>query len=209
MTQYDSGIFNCKSLQAAKEIILTAENGVPTEKRWAEETAWLLQLLCRHFTKPKGLVLDFGCGVGRMSNPLVALGHSVVGVDASENMRRFANEEVMGEAFTAISPAMLDQLLDAGLQFDLALSVWVLQHCYDLIGDAGKIIRALKPGGGLFIVDMNHRAVPTNAGWVNDGKNVFSHLSQELELVAKYRFDLAGAPANLRQHAWIGYFTKP
>ena len=209
MAQYKPQVFDCQSLQAAKEIILTPENGVTTEKRWTEETRWLMQILGRHVTKSKGLVLDFGCGVGRMSKPLIEEGHCVVGVDASATMRGFANQEAMGEQFAAISPAMLEQLISGGVQFDLALSVWVLQHCFDLAEDAGKIIRALKSGGGWLVVDMNHRAVPTDEGWVHDGNDVFAYLSQSLTLVAKYRFDLAGAPANLRENAWIGYFTKP
>lgn len=209
MAQYKPQVFDCQSLQAAKEIILTPENGVSTEKRWEEETQWLVQLLSRHFMKSKGLILDFGCGVGRMSKPLAELGHCVVGVDVSEDMRTFANQEALGANFAAVSPVMLEQLVRGGVQFDLALSVWVLQHCLDLADDAGRIIRALKPGGGLFVVDMNHRAVPTDQGWVHDGQDVFAYLSQHLTLVAKYRFDLPGAPANLRENAWLGYFTKP
>lgn len=208
MAQYDPTIFECKSLKQAKEIILTAESGVSTEQRWQEETAWLKQIVMRHFTMNSGLILDFGCGVGRMAKTFTNAGHFVVGVDASAEMRGFANQEEADEHFAAISPTMLARLSTDGLEFDLALSIWVLQHCCDLEGDADKIIKALKPGGGLFIVDMNHRAIPTDQGWINDGKSVFNYISKHLTLVKRYKYDFANAPANLVQNAWIGYFRK-
>lgn len=39
--------------------------------------------------RPSGSVLDLGCGVGRIAEPLARLGHRVVGVDESASMLRY------------------------------------------------------------------------------------------------------------------------
>lgn len=51
---------------------------------------------------PGGSILELGCGVGRMTHPLVALGHPVVGVDESPEMLSLVTgaETVRADIFT-------------------------------------------------------------------------------------------------------------
>ena len=107
-----------------------------------------------------------------------------------------------------MEPEMLDRVVANGLAFDLALSVWVLQHCPNLDIEIERIFQALRPGGVLFAVDMKHRAIPTDKGWVHDGRNVFEHLSTKFELIQQLPYDYEGAPEQLRQNAWLGFFRK-
>ena len=54
---YDPSIFEQANIDGAKEIILTPENGIPTQTRWESETPWLFSLITKHL-KPGGLVVD-------------------------------------------------------------------------------------------------------------------------------------------------------
>lgn len=205
---YTPEIFNQQTLEGARNIILTAESGKSADERWGLETAWLAGILKQALPTQNYLTLDFGCGVGRMSKALIEAGHYVQGLDISQEMRVHAMQAGLGDQFSAISPAMLDKSTSSGLRFDLALSVWVLQHCPNLEIEVSRIYNALRPGGVLFVVDMNHRAIPTNQGWVADGKNVFDVISTCFELIQKLPFNFPGAPEDLQKSAWLGFFRK-
>lgn len=204
---YNPGIFDQTDLAAAREIVLTPENGVSVDTRFATETPWLLNLIAQHIA-PQGLVVDFGCGVGRLSGPLVQQGYAVIGVDRSAVMRQHATEQVANDRFVAVAPMMFDQLVTVGVQADAVLAIWVLQHCFSLDDEVARIHRALKQGGVLGIADMRHRAVPTNQGWINDGKSVLACLSRHFTLVQQVPYDPPNAPQNLRDNAYIAFFRK-
>src|SRR5262249_33707894 len=109
---YDPSIFDVTTLEDAMRIILTPEDST-TEQRWATETPYLTDLVSRCFElSPTSLVLDYGCGLGRMAKALIARhGCHVVGVDISRNMRSMAAAYVDSDRFFACPPAMLDPLL--------------------------------------------------------------------------------------------------
>lgn len=175
---FDHRIFDVETIDDAKRIILTDEDS-STEHRWTTETPYLADLISRCFTlSAKSLVLDYGCGIGRVSKALIARhGCNVVGVDISPSMRSMAVSYVESDRFAAWSPQELDEKLGIGVAFDLAISVWVLQHCPDVHEDVSRIARALAPSGGLFVVNQRTRCVPTvEAGWYDDGIDVFALL---------------------------------
>jgi SAM-dependent methyltransferase len=129
------------------------------------------------------------------------------GVDLSATMRAQAMAYVQSERFTALSPTALDAATSSGMRCDLALSVWVLQHCPDLDVEIQRIQAALRPGGLLFVVDMQHRAIPTyETGWAQDDKNVEQALSSRFKLLHREPYSAPIAPANLLETAWIGLY---
>ncbi len=212
MSTYNPDVFELQDLQAAKSIILTDENEVGTEQRWETETPYLLSQLtdwCQVVGSAQ--VLDFGCGIGRISKALVEHTTAFIwGVDASQAMRQHAVAHVASPRFAAISPQMLDASMVSGQRFDLALSVWVLQHCPDLNTEIHRLHTALKPGGLLFVVDMQHRAIPTVAdGWVDDGLRVEPALNERFNCLQRIPFAAPNSPNNLLQSAWIALFQKP
>ena len=78
---------------------------------------------------------------------------------------------------------MLDLLIERGISFDVALSVWVLQHCLCPSDDVEHLRRALAATGGLFVVNQRWRAVPTlEKGWANDGIDVGALLLTKFRL---------------------------
>lgn len=95
-------------------------------------------------------VLDFGCGVGRLTIPLARLAGEVVGVDISESMlalaRRHCEEARLANVHLLRSD---DSLTGVEGVFDLVHSYIVLQHVPVARGEA--IFRALvdrvAPGG--------------------------------------------------------------
>ena len=163
MARYYPQIFDRVDLKAAKEIILTNEGaGADTETRWALETPYVLSLVEGALAlRPDMLVLDYGCGVGRIAKAMIdASGCSVVGVDISADMRRLAKDYVDSDRFLALSPAQFDTLVARGLRVDAAISVWVLQHCFAPAQDIARIRGSLAAGGSCFVLNMHKRAVP-------------------------------------------------
>ena len=180
---YQPGIFDVATQDAAKRIILTAD-GASTEHRWLTETPYLTDLITSAVPLTgASLVLDYGCGIGRMAKALIErTGCKVIGTDISPSMRTLAVSYVASPNFMACPPEMLDELAARGLVCDAAISVWVLQHCPRLADDIVRIARALKPGGDLFVVNQRVRAVPTERGWLDDGLDVFGLLRSTFEV---------------------------
>jgi SAM-dependent methyltransferase len=166
--RYHPEIFDVASVSHAKSIILTNEGpGDETETRWQVETPYVLELVnCAVGLRPEMLVLDYGCGIGRMAKAMIdASGCAVIGVDISATMRALATDYVGSDRFVVVSPVQFDTLVRAGLRVDAAIAVWVLQHCFAPATDIARIAGSLAPGGGMFVLNMPRRCVPA----VRDG----------------------------------------
>ena len=171
---YDPSVFlNVGSVDDAVRIILTPEEGMTSVHRWREEAPILMDLMDKHIPKG-GSVLDYGCGIGRLSKPLIDKnGCEVIGVDISPNMRALAASCVQSDKFFALHPDML-HYFDVGF-CDAAIAIWTLQHCQNPQTDIGNIRRAITRGGPLFVLNNVNRAVPTSDGqWVHDGVDIDS-----------------------------------
>jgi hypothetical protein len=69
----DLAFFDRATLRDAMSVILTAQDST-TEHRWATETPYLTDLISRTARlSADSLVLDYGCGVGRMAKALIEL----------------------------------------------------------------------------------------------------------------------------------------
>jgi SAM-dependent methyltransferase len=166
---FSDQVFNVKNLDEAKRIILTQAPGMTPEQRWVRETPYLVDLITSNIPlEPDSLVLDFGCGVGRIPKELITnCGCRCVGVDTSDSMLAIGMSYVGSERYIACSPAML-RFLD--LQFDLVLSVWALQHVRNLQLEIDAITESLKDGGMLFIVNekaLSKRLILVKEGTLN------------------------------------------
>ena len=178
---YNPAVFNVHDIQSAMRIILTPE-GVSTQDRWRIETPYLADLIAEHIAiTPDTTLVDYGCGIGRMAKELITRHNCrVVEIDISPSMRALAIMYVQSDRFLSCPPAMFDRLVEQGVRFDAAVSIWVLQHCLDPAEDIARIKRSLKPGAGVFIVNNNYRAVPTvEDGWSNDGLDIRAMLGAE------------------------------
>jgi len=218
---YEPRVFDAPNVAQAKRIILTAE-GSGSEERWAKETPYIAEMIGRTLKlRPETLLLDYGCGIGRLAEELIVKYRcGVVGVDISAGMRGFAATYVESDRFIACAPVVLDTLIERGLACDAAIAVWVLQHCQRPSDDVGRIKRALKPSAPLFVVNNIHRAVPmlerklgpmgaTMAGtWANDGIDVKALVAQEFALQEEGKLSPDRIGADLSRLTFWATFLK-
>jgi cyclopropane fatty-acyl-phospholipid synthase-like methyltransferase len=178
--KYTPEIFDVRDIDEARRIILTAESGTTTDARWATETPWLADRILEQFPlTERQVVIDFGCGLGRMAKALIERTRCwVVGVDMSQGMRQLAPGYVQSPRFATVSPPMLDLMIARGFRAELAIAIWVLQHVAQPEADVGRLQRVLVPGGGVFVANNLRRAVPTDRGWAHDGIDVDALLAR-------------------------------
>ena len=178
---YDPKVFDADSMEKAKRISLICGTPIPEKIRWNEEVKLLCGAMARELMLRKGdLILDYGCGVGRLAKELVSMGCNVLGVDTSPSIRRYAVEYVNAPGrFVAISPDELLLLVEKGLRCDHAIVAWMLQHSPNVYADINVISRALKGLGGVFVADnRNMRLVPVQGEnpWCNDNFDIWRQL---------------------------------
>lgn len=170
--------FDVSGLSQAKKATLFCEFWDDVEDRWNRETPYLCSLICKNVALDRdSLVVDYGCGVGRIAKMLIEkVGCRVIGVDISASMRSLSAAYVNNDKFFACSR-------DASSLFsrsaDLILSIWVLQHVFDPSEDLMMIKNMIKPSGKLFVLNNDNvpglstmRVVPTSGGWNNDGIDI-------------------------------------
>ena len=159
---YYKDMFKVQDLQEAKAIILTEEQqGGNYQERWERETEYMQGLFAEGLGDLNGkTILDFGCGIGRLSKALLQqYDCHVLGVDISPDMRRLAQDYVADDRFSVLSYEMFCQLGGTGgLQVDCGLAVYVLQHVYDPAHDIQLLRQVVKDR--LFVLNLQHRAIP-------------------------------------------------
>lgn len=105
---------------------------------------------------PKGgRILEMGCGTGRYTLPLLALGYSVTAVDISKESLRRLREEY--EKHKSNSWGFLDgrdSPPDRG-DFDAVICINFLHHVEDLPGQIRSLRKNLKSGGILLAFEPN------------------------------------------------------
>lgn len=210
---YDASVFDVANVDEAKRIILTPENST-TEERWQVETPYLAALIAEHLPIDRGtLLLDYGCGIGRMSKALIERKRcKVVGADISASMRALAVAYVASGRFSVCPPSELET---RDVAADAAVAIWVLQHCENPEEDIRRIHQALKPGARLFVADSFKRVIPAAEKqlfttrptivrkWMTDDINVRSLLDRTFALVDEGTFEpwVPGIPPGLRYWA--------
>src|SRR5215471_10972590 len=204
--RYFPEVYNVVDENSARQIILTNDGErADTATRWAAETPYLIELFQNTLDlRSDTLLLDYGCGIGRISKAIVeAFGCSVIGLDASANMRKLALDYVDSDRFTTVSPAQFDTLVAAGLRVHAAIAVWVLQHCFSPGDDIARIRRGLVPAGSCWVMNMSERAVPAvregmdirdGFCWVSDGVDIPALLRAEFDVVAAGEPDRSRVP---------------
>ncbi len=176
---YAPEVFDVRDRDEARRIILTPEAGTTTDERWAKETPWLADRILERFPlTEQHVVIDFGCGIGRMARALIERTRCwVIGVDMSPGMQHLAPDYVQSPKFAVVSPQMLDLMTARGFRAELAIAIWVLQHVARADVDLERLRRVLAEGGGMFVANNVRRAVPTDRGWAHDGIDVEAALT--------------------------------
>jgi ubiquinone/menaquinone biosynthesis C-methylase UbiE len=128
------------------------EEQAPNWIRWAREPGhdsyWVFhrEAFLDSLPAPGRLTLDIGCGEGRVSRDLRALGHRVIGVDTAPSMVAAAREADPGGDYLVASAA--DMPFEDGAA-DLAVAFMVLMDLDEMPLALREISRVLGPGGRL------------------------------------------------------------
>ena len=104
-------------------------------------------------------ILDVGCGGGRLTLPLLRLGHNIIGTEvADENfneIRGLIEKENLKNNLILLKTDLSDPLIEK--EFDLAILCNVIHH-FDpekKVRIMKNIATALKPGGQIAIIEPN------------------------------------------------------
>jgi SAM-dependent methyltransferase len=103
------------------------------------------------------LILDFGCGVGRLSKWLASQANNVVGVEITKEMLARANSESsLRESYILYDGA---NLCFKRASFDFVISVWVLQIIYPRFPELfatiiKQISYCIKDNGHLLLIEQ-------------------------------------------------------
>lgn len=97
-----------------------------------------------HLPAPGKLTLDVGCGEGRLSRDLAALGHRVIGVDSSPTMLTAAREADPESDYVEADATELP--FDDGVA-DLVVAFMSLMELEDIGPPTTEIARVLEPDG--------------------------------------------------------------
>ena len=107
---------------------------------------------------PPGRAIDAACGTGRLAARLEALGHAVIGVDASTGMLTAARAKGLAASFVR---GDLHALPLADAAADLAVCGLALTHVGSLRGPIAELARVVRPGGHVVVTEFHPFAVAT------------------------------------------------
>ena len=182
--RYIKETFDVTTITQAMNVVLSFEADKP--EKFYRETKFLVDTIQNeNIITNESTVLDFGCGMGRVSKELVkTFDCSVLGFDISESMKTFATLYVSNpRKFKTISEMPADNSVD------VCLAVFVLQHVENPQQEIEKIVKTLKPNGYLVLVNEDNRFVPNDVDdkgfviWDNDNFNVFTEIEKHLTKV--------------------------
>jgi len=104
---------------------------------------------------PEDLVVaDLGCGTGEVVAALAPCVRQVVGVDREPAMIEAAGRRTAGLANVALHAASLDALPLPDETLDAATLMLVLHHIREVDAVLREVVRVLRPGGRLVLLDM-------------------------------------------------------
>lgn len=183
---YIKEVFDVQTFEHAKHVVLTSDPDNP--KKFDQETKFLVDTIAEQnfiTLTDESIVLDFGCGMGRIARELInQFNCKVIGLDISSSMLTFA------KLYTAnIKKFEGTHNYDIPQSVDIALSILALQHAENPQKEIDNIINVLKPNGYFILLNEQTRFVPSDVDsqryivWKDDGFNVFEYVGTKLKEV--------------------------
>ncbi|HEY1173837.1 MAG TPA: bifunctional demethylmenaquinone methyltransferase/2-methoxy-6-polyprenyl-1,4-benzoquinol methylase UbiE [Verrucomicrobiae bacterium] len=125
---------------------------------------WKRKLIKLAAVKPGGKALDLCCGTGDVAFALAGQGAEVLGVDFSGPMLMVAKERQARDGVKQVEFVRGDalRLPAADASVDVLTISYGLRNLADFEGGLREMLRVLKPGGRLLVLDFG---VPDNVLW--------------------------------------------
>ncbi len=128
-------------------------------------------------------VLDLGCGAGRNTLPMAALGCRVVGIDTAAPMltaarERLSRERTTGRVLLARAAADALPVTDRSVDLVVAHGIWNLaRSAAEFRRAVGEAARVARPGAGLFVFTFSRSTLAPEAAPVPGEPFVFTEFS--------------------------------
>ena len=139
---------------------------------------------------PVGALLDAGCGDGRYLAALPGLGpvpERIVGVDIAESILDTARRATSSVGLEPeLMRANLERLPLRDSEFDLVISIQVIEHLLDSRAGAVELARVLKPGGMLLLSTDNRANLITRT--LNAPRWVVASIVRKRHSRERFRF---------------------
>jgi len=156
------------------------EQEIPSYLEWLFKPEWL---------KKESVVLEVGCGIGRLLSPVSKKVNTAHGVDISNRMLSESKEYLKDSPNVFTWKVLPDWTFPIESEsLDLVYSVIVFQHIPErVIIDTymGEIYRVLKPGGIVRIQTL--KAEPPKTGFHGFHGHTFPSLESFKEIFSKFR----------------------
>ncbi|HEX8490487.1 MAG TPA: methyltransferase domain-containing protein [Chthoniobacterales bacterium] len=151
-----------ESLSSAKMHVSGTEDEAVVEKSGAGTSQFLLDNVG---INPTDVVLEIGCGIGRVGKHLASRCHRWIGADVSPNMLAFATERLRGfpnVEFVELSGNNLRPIADNSIDVVYCTVVFMHLESWDRYEYVAEAFRILRPGGKLYVDNVN---LCSDAGW--------------------------------------------
>jgi 2-polyprenyl-3-methyl-5-hydroxy-6-metoxy-1,4-benzoquinol methylase/uncharacterized protein YbaR (Trm112 family) len=198
--RYDAAIFDPRSNESFG---LQWTNQAENDKTWFKDDALLRkeEFLCSlavHEEELNGaLILDAGCGNGRLTASLATFGAEVVGVDLSAGIERAQSDKQRHagerEAFVHFVQGNVMELPLRPGCFDIVHSSGVLHHTPSVERAFRGLLPAVRPGGRVYVQLYRRREA-----WVGIPNALIRSLTSRLPPGLLYRICWVAAPLHAR-----------
>ena len=181
---YIKEAFDVFSLEQAKDVVLSYSHN--DEFKFHNETNYFVDTVLEHVDiNNETCLLDFGCGMGRLSKEFIDRKNCYVfGVDLSQSMLNYADQYVNNSRkFLPMQAYFLENTID------VAICVFVLQHVEFPKKEIDNILNVLKPNGYMVLLNENKRFIPNSLDsenyvvWDDDGFDVEQYINQHVTKV--------------------------
>lgn len=148
-------VFQPTNFESMVNLVVGECNGIKGQDRWERETPLFVNAISNYITDDIKVVLDYGCGVGRLAKGVLAANPQIdlIGIDDSPKQLNAALAYVNDERFETLLPTELNRSVD------LVYCIYVLQHipAIELREALQRMHHFLKPGGTLIFCSSEYR----------------------------------------------------
>ena len=207
--EYNSDFFIPKSLEHAKNIILTPENDT-TDSRWNKETDWIIKTSDLFMNiDSNSFILDWGCGLGRISKSLIDKYQCrVMGIDIEQKMLEYATSYVDSDLFCTMNYEESFQNLNK-FKFSHIFSCWVFQHSNKIQYEIPLLYSSMNFDSQLFVLELDKKAIPNkNGGYFDDGVSTSSILGMFYDIEVYGKIPTKFTTEKIKNMSWWGILKK-